>query len=336
LTTNLDRLLEPFWLSRTMRHESVMFVAEAGSTAHANLLFRPDKILAVNDASEAISYDGEADYRIDSETRRIIRPPWSRMTCVSPETMRATDGAVRHNWMVAVTYTHDGDRWQGFVPANASPQLPLVSRKLERCDPLTICLTGDSISEGYDASGFHQLRPDQPPFGPLVAAGLGERSGANIQFHNFATAGWTTEDALWDTERITLAKPDLVMVAFGMNDASYATADEYIVNVSNLLTRIRADVPHVEFVLVSPMLPTPECDWLVHSRFGEYRDALAGLTREGVALADVTTLWTELVARKDPHHLSGNGSNHPNDFGHRIYAQTILTALGYGSPIRPH
>ncbi|HEX7797658.1 MAG TPA: SGNH/GDSL hydrolase family protein, partial [Vicinamibacterales bacterium] len=209
---NLDRLLEPIWLSTTMHQESVMFVAAAPAAAHANLLFRPDKILAVSDASEVISYAEEADYRIDSEARRIIRPPWSRMTCVSPETMRAADGAVRHNSMVAVTYTHDSDRWQGFVPGNAAAQLPRVSRTLERGDPLTICLTGDSISEGYDASGFHQLRPDQPPFGPLVAAGLRERSGANIQFHNFATAGWTTEDALWDAERITLAKPDLVIV----------------------------------------------------------------------------------------------------------------------------
>jgi acyl-CoA thioesterase I len=334
--TNLDRLLEPIWLSRTLHQESVMFVAAADAVAHANLLFRPDTILAVHDASLAISYDEEADYRIDSKARRIIRPPWSRMTCVSPETMTAADGTVRHNWMVAVTYTHNGDHWQGFVPGNAAAQLPRVSRKLERGDPLTICLTGDSISEGYDASGFHQLRPDQPPFGPLVAAGLRERSGANIQFHNFATAGWTTEDALWDTERIASAQPDLVMVAFGMNDASYAAADEYMAHVSSLLARIRAGNPHVEFVLVSPMLPTPECNWLVHSRFGEYCDALAALTGEGVALADVTTLWTELVARKDPHHLSGNGSNHPNDFGHRVYAQTILTTLGYGSPARPH
>ena len=318
-----------------MHHESVMFVAATGTAAHANLLFRPDKILAVYDASQVISYDEGADYQIDSEARRIIRPPWSRMTSVSPQTMRAADGAVRHNWMVGVTYTHD-DRWQGFVPRSGAAQLPRVTRRLERCDPLTICLTGDSISQGYDASGFHHLRPDQPPFGPLVAAGLRERSGANIQLHNFATAGWTTEDALWDTERITLAQPDLVIVAFGMNDASYAGADEYTASVSSLLTRIRADVPHAEFVVVSPMLPTPQCDWLVHSRFGEYRDALAALTCEGVALADVTTLWTHLVARKDPHHLSGNGSNHPNDFGHRIYAQTILTALGYGLPVRPH
>ena len=38
-------------------------------------------------------------------------------------------------------------------------------------------------------------------------------------------------------------------------------------------------------------------------------------------------LWTKAVARKEPHDLSGNGLNHPNDFGHRLYAQLILAAI---------
>jgi hypothetical protein len=113
-----------------------------------------------------------------------------------------------------------------------------------------------------------------------------------------------------------------------MNDASYAEADEYADNVSRLIARVRGDVHHAEFILVSPMLPTPECEWLVHSRFALYRDALAQLTGTGVALADLTTLWTDLLVRNDPHDLSGNGWNHPNDFGHRIYAQTILATMG--------
>jgi len=28
--------------------------------------------------------------------------------------------------------------------------------------------------------------------------------------------------------------------------------------------------------------------------------------------------------RKTHHDLTGNGINHPNDFGHRLYAQVIL------------
>jgi len=213
------------------------------------------------------------------------------------------------------------------VPARAVTELPRVRRRLERREPLTMCLCGDSISEGYDASGFHHLPPYQPPFAMLVARGLQQRTGAKIQFHNFGTAGWTTADALWDSERITAVHPDLVIVAFGMNDASYTDASEYATNMSSLLGRVRTDVPDTEFLLVSPMLPTPECRWLVHSRFAEYRDALASLTGEGVALADVTTMWTDLIVQKNPYDLSGNGWNHPNDFGHCIYAQTILAVL---------
>jgi len=50
----------------------------------------------------------------------------------------------------------------------------------------------------------------------------------------------------------------------------------------------------------------------------------------GAALADMTTLWRDLLARKSVHDLTGNGINHPNDFGHRLYAQVILGLLTHG------
>jgi len=327
-SNNFDDLLDPFWRSMTMYRESVMFIGRDGSSMEATLLFRPEAILAVNSAGADIAYTEGIDYRIDRHEGRITRTPGSRMPWVPSEGVAAADGELTHNRTVVVSYTHTGDRWQGFVPASRRSQLPRFTRRLEAREPLTICLAGDSISEGYDASGFHRLPPYQSPFGTLVASGAERAVRSHIQFHNFGTAGWTAADALWDTERISAVKPDLVIVAFGMNDATYADADEYVGNVSGILTRVRAEVAHTEFILVSPMLPTPECDWLVHSRFAEYRNALARLAGDGVALADVTTLWTAVAARKNPHDLSGNGWNHPNDFGHRIYAQTILATMG--------
>jgi acyl-CoA thioesterase I len=323
----LDQLLEPFWLSTTMHRESVMFIGPADEPAEATLLFHPDELLRVESAATNASYTEGDDYRIDRQAGRIVRAPGSRMPLVAPQTIAAADGALTHDQTVVVSYRHR-DVWRGFVPASAVEQLPRIAAKLERREPLTICLAGDSISEGYDASGFHDLPPYQPAFGPLVASGLRRRCGCDIQFHNFGTAGWTTVDALWDTERITSVSPDLVIVAFGMNDASYAEAGEYATNLSGILSNVRTVIPRAEFIIVSPMLPAPECEWLVHSRFAEYRDALTTLIADGVALADVTTFWTELLLRKNPHDLSGNGWNHPNDFGHRIYAQTILAVLG--------
>src|SRR5262249_11330650 len=153
------------------------------------------------------SYIEGQDYRIDRRSGRIVRTPGSRMPSVTAASIAAADGELTHNRTVVVTYTHPGDTWRGFVPSSALAQLQRVNGRLARREPLTICLTGDSISEGYDASGFHHLPPHQPPFGPLVADGLRHHYGSDIQFHNFGTAGWTAVDALWDTERIAAANP---------------------------------------------------------------------------------------------------------------------------------
>ncbi|MCX5670521.1 MAG: hypothetical protein NTU94_04270 [Planctomycetota bacterium] len=40
-------------------------------------------------------------------------------------------------------------------------------------------------------------------------------------------------------------------------------------------------------------------------------------------MADVTSPWLELLKRKPFSDLSGNNINHPNNFGHRVYAEVI-------------
>jgi acyl-CoA thioesterase-1 len=324
--SSLDPSLTPFWLSNTMRGESVAVIARGDGTAAGTLLFPPDAVLAVTSASAEVVFIEGADYAVDRAAGRIVRVEGSRMPVTSREALAAADGALTHDRTVAVTYTHEADAPLWRLP-DSGGALPRVARLLKRRGPLTICLTGDSISEGYDASGFHRVAPHQPGFGRLVANAVEQQHGAPVQLHNLARAGSTAADALWDTSRIAALKPDLVIVAFGMNDACYADAGDFGANVSMLMQRVGDEAGDAEFVVVSPMLPTPECTWLVATRFEEYRAALAALTGEGVVLADVTELWTKIVARKDPHDLSGNGLNHPNDFGHRLYAQLIVATI---------
>jgi acyl-CoA thioesterase I len=308
----------PFWRSRTMNGESVVFVSSQGS-----LLFAPDAVLAVTNAAGDVIYAEGADYLIDRPARRIVRPAGSRMPVVDPHSIA---GELLHDRTVAVTYTHSDDA-SILRPPETAGAVPRVIAQLQRGEPVTICLTGDSISEGYDVSGFHRVPPYQPAFGRLVSTALEQHYGAPIHFHNLATAGWTAADGVSDTARIAALAPDLVIIAFGMNDACYADAPEFAANISSVMQGVRADVADVEFLLVSSMLPTPGCTWVVPERFAEYGAALAEMTGEGVDLADVTGLWTALVARKDPHDLSGNGLNHPNDFGHRVYAHAIVDRL---------
>jgi hypothetical protein len=75
------------------------------------------------------------------------------------------------------------------------------------------------------------------------------------------------------------------------------------------------------------MLPNPEWHYPQIERFAGYRRALLDLCGPGVILADLTTLWIDMMVRKTPYDVTGNGINHPNDFGHRLYAQTILSLV---------
>jgi deoxyinosine 3'endonuclease (endonuclease V) len=41
----------------------------------------------------------------------------------------------------------------------------------------------------------------------------------------------------------------------------------------------------------------------------------------------VTSVWEGLLKRKKHLDVTGNGVNHPNDFGHRLYAQVLAALL---------
>jgi len=308
-----------------MHRESVLFMKDGDGPAEAALLFRPDTILAVTNSCGAETFREGVDYDIDHARGQITRPPRSRMPEIGRDDV-AAEGALLHHHVVDVTYTHAEDR-EAWRPMSAAGTLPRLARRLQRGEPVTLCVLGDSIAEGYDSSGFHGWPPHQPGFARLVASGLEQEYGGAVDLRNLAVAGSTAADALWAIAGDAFTAPDLAIVAFGMNDASYADAAEFAANITALLKRIREAAPQGEVVLVSPMLPTAACSWVVHTRFEEYRQALAQLTGDGVALADVTATWTRLVARKNPLDLSGNGLNHPNDFGHRVYAQVILDRL---------
>jgi acyl-CoA thioesterase-1 len=75
------------------------------------------------------------------------------------------------------------------------------------------------------------------------------------------------------------------------------------------------------------MLGGPSRTALRHKLFPQYRDALARLCGPGIALADLTSVWAELLEHKQAWDLTGNGVNHPNDFGHRVYAQVLSSLL---------
>jgi hypothetical protein len=94
-----------------------------------------------------------------------------------------------------------------------------------------------------------------------------------------------------------------------------------------MVEAVRHSLPDAEFILVATMLGNSNWTALRHERFPEYRDALKELSGPGIALADLTSVWAELLKHKQDWDLTGNGVNHPNDFGHRVYAQVLASLL---------
>ena len=333
-------------MSTVMRDESLFFIQRGDGEASATTLFPPNDVLSFTSASGHDAYEEGRDYLIDKLSGQVTRLSGSRIpVTTAKELWRSVDpdgsgfmhcrddpgtflmcgeDDLFHRRQALITYTHQDGLWRGPVPVWSAAQMPHTWQQLVESKPLTIGLTGDSISEGYNASGFIGVPPYQPPYLPLVAAGLRETYGSPIALHNFAAAGWTADDGLADVARVADTNPDLVIVAYGMNDAGYAEAGDFSASIEGIMNQIRRTSPSAEYVLVSPMLPNPDWHYPVMARFKQYRSALTGLCRPGVVLADLTSLWTELMKRKSVYDLTGNGINHPNDFGHRLYAQVIL------------
>jgi len=312
-----------------MYDESLFFIGANGESSTASLLFAPERVLSLHDAGRETTFEEGQDFEVKRLERTVVRLPGSRMPCTAVEDVASlvcADDDAFHRRQVEVSYTHAGE-WDGPTPWCADEAVPGTIRRLRAAEPVRVALTGDSISEGYNASGFIGVPPYQAAYGALVGAGLEQAYGSPIELHNFAVAGWTSDHGLADVERVASVNPQLVIVAYGMNDASYAAPAELAGNVGALMDQVRRTSPDAEFVIVSPMLPNPEADPRVMPRFPAYRDALARLSGRGAVVADVTTLWTHLLARKSYYDVTGNGLNHPNDFGHRLYAQMVLAQL---------
>jgi lysophospholipase L1-like esterase len=231
-----------------------------------------------------------------------------------------------HDMQTLVTYTHKAGAWAGPVPSFAGDQLPRTLKKLAAKQPVTIALLGDSISTGCNASGWAKTPPFQPAFQDLLALNLEAAYGAKVSLKNFSVGGTGSAWGLTQVGKLIEAKPDLVLIAFGMNDSAGCPAAHYQTNIQGIIDAVRKAQPDAEFILVATMLGNKDWTILHQDLFPQFRDALAKLCGPGVALADMTSVWAELFKYKKDWDLTGNGVNHPNDFGHRVYAQ-VLSAL---------
>lgn len=341
-------LVLPFWEGDMVEGESVLFIRDpATGEARASVLFPITRVVAVRNSADDITYEEGRDFNWKPDSREIILPVGSRIVSRTPEALRRPAGSQKYklthrdgngeilfgakleyaDMQTCITYEHAPGQWKSSVPTFDSQVLPRSIHKLLNKVPLSIVLLGDSISTGLNSSETGKAAPFQPGYPELVRLHLETRFKSKVDLKNLSVGGTDTNWGLTQIDKIVAAKPDLVILAFGMNDSAGRSAQDYKANTEKMIARLREELPESEFILVASMLGNRDWTALRHEVFPKYRDALAELCEPGVALADLTSIWTAFLERKKDWDQTGNGVNHPNDFGHRVYAQVILTLL---------
>ena len=329
--------------------DSLFFHGETKTTAKAQLLHLSKAAPKIALANGTAEFEAGRDFQWSPESRVLTLTADSRIPFKttaelhpapnSPNSYRAqkgTDawmffgpGRGMHDLTCRADYTSNDD-WQPPV-AIAAPddQLGTIRARLRAKQPVKFVLLGDSISTGADASALSKVAPNQPGYPELVAQGVEKRFGAKVTLVNLSKGGMDSKWGVSQVPAVIAEKPDLFLIAFGMNDASGDRKPEEFARITQQIFQpVREAFPECPVLLISPMTANPEWSHSAPAFYPQYATALAGLTGPGIGLADVTKTWTAYLSRKNYLDLSGNGLNHPNDFGHRIYADVILAVIG--------
>ena len=342
----LDKYTKTYWNGEVVYNEAVMFLKiEDGSLSPVPLMYRAEKILAVRDALLGTLYQEGVDYDlVDGKIQFLEGSTMPTMDYneyyldkeVPGASLPRTGGGYIafsedekfHKKQVAVTYIHT-DKWSGPVPKYKGERLPKTLEKFKNKEELTIVLLGDSISTGANSSSFIQSEPYAVAWFDMMVEML--KTAYDINKINFVNKSVGGTISAWGVERIepdvVPNNPDLVILAFGMNDGSLkVNPSEFGNNLQMMMDAVRVSNPDCEFILLSTMLPNT----LAAIQYGcqeDYEPVILGMEKVGIAVVNITELHRYLLTRKRYWDMTGNNINHPNDFIARLYAQAMLATL---------
>jgi lysophospholipase L1-like esterase len=285
-----------------------------------------------------VVYSEGRDFSVDYDEGTIVRTAGSRMPDWTKHELFGHDDfdhrtCKEHgngNYTVYVDYEHEAPP---AGPASGPPGHRIVRtlEKLRKGESVRYVVFGDSISTGAEASrpglAFHNLFADR--IRSLVP-------GACIETVSKAIGGERCLEGIARLQCDVLdLHPDLVTITFGANDQCRLRTDkECAVPPAEFRDKMRRIVESIrqetgaDVVLITPLILNPA--WMYTS--GQV-DAYAAILRDvakdcGACVADLHALWrAELDAGKSYASLLMNNINHPNDYGHQLFAKALAGVL---------
>jgi acyl-CoA thioesterase I len=281
--------------------------------------------------TNTVHYTEGIDYEINRSARTISRTANSRIPDFQTNVLYGKDpfdhsqfpGYGNNGYFAFIDYAyHSTESWP--KQPSQTQFLPQTRAKLHDGKDLKIVAFGDSITAGGEAT-----RPALI-YWQRWADDLQHRyKHAHVRAINGATGGDTTVQGLQRLQAKVLdQKPDLVLIAFGMNDHNIGSVPipQFEKNLKELIGRIRKETG-AEIILLSTFPPNPKWKYGSH-HMQDYAAATEKVaSEEHCAFADVFNNWQAVAEKKKPEDLLGNNINHPNDFGHWIYFR-VLQDLG--------
>ena len=349
---DVEKYLLPIWDSEKVYYETGMFL---GKTGRVKLLFKPDNIISVKDYGLNEFYLNGKDYIY--KDGYIVRTENSSMPYMEIDEyykkepneyeikvlsdkipykfseqryIKFGEDDAFTKYQFAITYNHS-DKWRGFIPASKKTRLKNFHEKLKSGKNVKIGFYGDSITTGCNSSGTKQgglVSPYADSYPVMIIKDIQKNYPNKIEYFNTAVGGWTSQTGLNAfKERVIDNNPDLLVLAFGMNDMG-DSLEGYGERTEKMVLSLHEHNPKAEIVLVGTSLPNPETNWYLNQE--KFVEELYRLEEKYpfVAVADVTNVYKYLFeVGKKYRDITGNNINHPNDFGARIYAQTILKTI---------
>jgi hypothetical protein len=270
-------------------------------------------------------------------TEVLIGTP--RLTCPQPPPLRSGDR------QVATLLTSQLAVGRAFPVDGRAPSTPLATtvdafpdlrRRLACGEALRIVCWGDSVTEGAEASdpsrsytallqaGLQQRHPDAAVSVEPVAV------GGSISAQWLEPERWPVHPraAECDFRRVIDSGVDLVTIEF-VNDCQLdaETFDRVYGRIAELLTGAGVAV-----IAITPHRTCFEVNSVEDLLVPDARPYVGMLRRwalqHGFGIADASARWDALAGEGLPFTtLLKNGINHPDDRGHRIFAEELLRCL---------
>ena len=354
--SSLKALLVPVWESKEILGETGIVI---GAEGRVQLLCKPvhGTVVVKNIFSDVIYEEGVDYVVVDNYIQRV---PGGNLPYFEVEDYFRTEpnAAIQLKTNAEKSgFPFEGERYvyfsegvdcfEKYIAVSYKTEKPLAEGLIVRDDALQtfvekvktekkarVKFYGDSITVGCNATGT-QYGSNVSPFTPnwitLVTKYLEERFDAKITAENHAVGGWSSFNGIDSFQEKCgdgLAETDMLCIGFGANDL-HTAPEVFDRNLTGMIDAYFAANPNGSVLLYSTLLPNAGLiGWRVNQPLFEkvLLDVQARYERIGVA--KVSTVFSTMEADGKPtRDWLANSVNHPNDFGVRVYAQTILSTL---------